>query len=403
MPTRAQVCTWIAAVGLLAPSGAAGQDRTDREVVELILRDGPQARAIRAESEVTHREQLARLSYPNPSVTYSREGAGFTEFLQAEQSLSLFGARDALSRAGVAATAAAEAERDLRLWLLRSDAAAAIARVVAEQERLESVRAHMREVERLIEILLTREREGEGSRFDRLRAEQELRDTNQVVTSAAVALAEARATVSGMLPPNASLTTVANTQITQQPLVPIETLFTRATSTRAELRALEQLGQRATFEADAARRSRLPSPHLFGGVKRADELSGRKTGGVFGVTVALPLFDDGGREAARWEAERSRVEAERMFIEYRIRSEITGAWEVLTLRQAALSQEPQGSAEELVQIAVVAYREGEVGILELLDAARTASRARTRSIDLRLDARLAQIALERAVGDTLWP
>ena len=93
-----------------------------------------------------------------------------------------------------------------------------------------------------------------------------------------------------------------------------------------------------------------------------------------------------------------------MFIEYRIRSEITGASEVLTLRQAALSQEQQqGAAEELVQIAVVAYREGEVGILELLDAARTASRARTRSIDLRLDARLAQIALERAVGGTLWP
>ena len=403
MPTRAQVCTWIAAVGLLAPSGAAGQDRTEREIVELIVRDGLQARAIRAESEVTHREQLARLSNPNPSVTYSREGAGFTEFFQAEQSLSLFGARDALSRAGVAATAAAEAERDLRLWLLRSDAAAAAARVVAEQERLESVRAHMREVQRLIEILRTREREGEGSRFDRLRAEQELHDTNQVVTSAAVALAEARATVSGMLPRNVSLSTVSATPITQEPSVPAETLFTRATSTRAELRTLEQLDQRATFEADAARRARRPSPNLFGGVKRADELSGRKTGGVFGVTVALPLFDDGGREAARWEAERLRVAAERTFIEHRIRSEIAGASEVLTLRQAALTQEQQGTAEELVQIAVVAYREGEVGVLELLDAARTASRARIRRIDLQLDARLAQIALERAVGDTLWP
>ena len=404
MPIRAQVCTWIAATVLLAPPMAAGQGRTEREVVELILRDGPQARAIRAESEITHREQLARLSYPNPSVTYSREGAGFTEFFQAEQSLSLFGARDALSQAGVAATAAAEAERDLRLWLLRCEAAAAVARVVAGQERLESVRAHMREVERLIEILRAREREGEGSRFDRLRAEQELRDTNQVVTSAAVALAEARATVSEMLPPHASLsTTVAGAQIAQQPLVPVETLFTRATSTRAELRALEQLGQRATFEAEAARRARLPSPNLFGGVKRADELSGRKTGGVFGVTVPLPLFDTGGREAARWEAERSRVEAERISIEQRIRSEITSASEVLTLRQTALSQEQQGTAEELVQIAVVAYREGEVGILDLLDAARTASRATIRSIDLRLDARLAQIALERAVGDTLWP
>ena len=73
------------------------------------------------------------------------------------------------------------------------------------------------------------------------------------------------------------------------------------------------------------------------------------------------------------------------------------------MRQAALSQEQQGAADELMQIAEVAYREGEVGILELLDAVRTASRARIRTIDLRLEARLAQIALERAVGDTLWP
>ena len=143
MPTRAQACIWIAAAGLLVPSVATGQGRTEREIVELIVRDGPQARAIRAESEVTRREQEARLSYPNPSVTYSREGAGFTEFFQAEGSLSVFGAREALSRAGVAAAAAAEAERDRRLWLLRSDAAAAVARVVAEQERLESLRAHM--------------------------------------------------------------------------------------------------------------------------------------------------------------------------------------------------------------------------------------------------------------------
>lgn len=56
-----------------------------------------------------------------------------------------------------------------------------------------------------------------------------------------------------------------------------------------------------------------------------------------------------------------------------------------------------------MQIGVVAYREGEVGILELLDAVRTSSRARIRNVEIRLDARLAQIALERAVGDVLWP
>jgi cobalt-zinc-cadmium efflux system outer membrane protein len=389
---------------MAGPSLALAQERTEREVVELIVRDGPQAQAIRAESEVTRREQLARLAYPNPSVTYSRESAGFTEFLQAEQSLPIFGARDALSRAGVAATAAAEADRDVRLWRLRSEAATSVARLAADQSRLESAQAQVREVERLIEILRTREREGEGSRFDRLRAEQELRDTRQLMTSAAVSVAEARAVLAAMLPRTAALTRVSSGPDPRQPAAAApEALITKASSARAELRALQQLAERATFEGDAARRARRPSPTVFGGLKRADDVAGRDTGAVFGLSVAVPLFDTGERDAARWTAERARIEAERASIEYRIRGEIAGASEVLALRQTALVQEQDGASEELVQIAEVAYREGEAGLLALLDAVRTSSRARVRMIDLRLEARLAQIALERAVGETLWP
>ena len=61
------------------------------------------------------------------------------------------------------------------------------------------------------------------------------------------------------------------------------------------------------------------------------------------------------------------------------------------------------AAGELTKIAEVSFTEGESGILELLDAHRTAARARIRVIDMRLAARLAQIALERVVGDTIWP
>jgi outer membrane protein, heavy metal efflux system len=142
---------------------------------------------------------------------------------------------------------------------------------------------------------------------------------------------------------------------------------------------------------------------VLGGLKRADDDGRRERGGVFGVTVGIPLFDTGGREAARWSAEGARVAAEREAVERRIHSDIAGALEILTLRQAALQQEQPQAASELAQIAEVAYREGEVGILELLDAVRTASRARNRAIDVRLDARLAQIALERVVGEPLWP
>jgi cobalt-zinc-cadmium efflux system outer membrane protein len=403
MPTRAQVCAWIAGCGLVVPSLAAAQDRTERDVVDLIVREGPQARAIRAQTDVIRREQLARLAYPNPGVTYTREGAGFTEFLQVEQSFPVFGTRAALSRAGAAATAAAEAAGDARLWALRTDAAAAVARLATAHARLDAAQAHTRHVERLIEILRAREREGEGSRFDRLRAEQELRETRQLAVSAALEAAEARATVAAMLPRDVTVERIIPVTTAHAQSSSVDALITRAISSRAELRALQRSADRADLESVAARRARHPAPTLFGGLKRADDNSGRDRGGLVGVSVSLPLFDTGGREVARWQAERARVEAERASIERQIRAEITRASEMLALRQAAVSEDAIGAGDELMQIAEVAYREGEVGILELLDAVRTASRARMRSIELRRDARLAQIDLERAVGDVLWP
>lgn len=403
MPTRAHVCAWIALWGLAVSSPATAQDRTERDVVDLIVRDGPRARAIRAEVEVVRREQFARLVYPNPGVLFSREGAGFSEFLQVEQALPVFGTRAALARAGVAATAAAEAQRDARLWALRADATALVARVMAEQERLQAAEALIREVERLIEVLRAREREGEGSRFDRLRAEQELRETRHSSVSAAVALADARAAVSALLPRDSALSRIGGRLHEERSVPALEILITRASSTRAELRALQLSAERTMLESDAARRARLPAPVVFGGLKRADNDQRRDRGGVVGVNVSLPLFDSGGREAARWTAERSRLEAERAAIEHEIRAEIVRAAETLALRHAAISRDQLTPGEELTRIAEVAYREGERGILELLDAVRTSSRASMLGIEMRLDLRLAQIALERAVGDILWP
>ena len=218
-------------------------------------------------------------------------------------------------------------------------------------------------------------------------------------------LAESRAVLAGMLPRDVPVPAIVGASAsTRSPSSPaIDSLMTRATFARAELRALQQLAVQAHSEAEAARRARLPSAHVVGGLKRRASAAGRDTGGVFGLNLSLPLFDAGGRESARWDAERLRLGAERTAIETRIRSEIASASEILALRQTAVARQQTGAADELVQIAVVAYREGEVGILELLDAVRTASRAQIRSIDLQLGARLAEIALERAVGETLWP
>jgi outer membrane protein TolC len=181
-------------------------------------------------------------------------------------------------------------------------------------------------------------------------------------------------------------------------------LTDHALTTRSELRVLTASAERFRLEADAAHRAKLPAPTLVGGFKRADGPSGREGGGLAGVSVTLPLFDTGRRDSARWLAERDRTEAERALMTQTIRAQIAAAREVLELRQEATRTDDAGSpATELTRIAEISYIEGEAGILEFLDAHRTAARARIRAVDLRLAARLTQIALERVVGDTLWP
>jgi cobalt-zinc-cadmium efflux system outer membrane protein len=402
MPTRRRVAALLLWV-LVFPQVARAQDISEAELVDRILREGVQARAIRAVVDVTTREQLARAAFPNPIVAYTREGAGFTEFLQVDQFVPLFGSRAILARAGAAATQAAEAERDARLWHLRSEAQVLVARLLAEQQKTGTWRASIREVEGIIAVLRTREQEGEGSRFDRLRAEQDLAEARQFAVDAEANAAEAHAAISAALGADTRFSRATGTLDADRNVPPLDSLISRALSTRGELRALQSASDRFLLEASAARRARLPSPTVSAGLKRADADAGRQSGGLFGINVVVPLFDSGRREAARWLAERARADAERAFMAHAIQAQITGASAVLALRQDAARAAAAASVGDLTEIALVAYREGEVGILELLDAYRTVARARIRAVDMQFAARLAQIALERAVGDPLWP
>jgi cobalt-zinc-cadmium efflux system outer membrane protein len=403
MPTRAPLRAWFAACALAVPIAAWAQERAAGEIVDAIVQDGPRAMAIRSSADVVRFEQQARLAFPNPGVMYSREGAGFTEFLQLEQPLPIFGIRAALSRAGIAATAAAEAERDARLWDLRTEAERLVNRWLWAQAQVEATSTDTRAVERLVEVLRVREREGEGSRFDRLRAEQEVAELKQAAVAAAIELSDTRAAVAALLPPGVTITRVTGVLDGARMPLDREALVARARAARAELRALQFGHDRTALEAEAARRSRWPAPVISGGLKRADTDIDRERGGVFGLNVTIPLFDAGGRDAARWTAEGARIMAERAAIEHHVRTDVVRAAETLALRQQAITGADDDTAAELVTTAEVAYREGEIGIVVLLDAVRAASRARLRDLERRLDVRLAEIALERAVGERLWP
>ena len=79
------------------------QEWSEDQVIQRFLQQSPQTRELRARVAMAQAEARGRTLYPNPSFTYSREGAGFNEFFEVGQTLPISGRLGYLRQAGTAA------------------------------------------------------------------------------------------------------------------------------------------------------------------------------------------------------------------------------------------------------------------------------------------------------------
>lgn len=381
------------------------QEWTEPSVVQKFLEQNPYARQARARIAIAQAEAKGRSLYANPSLNYSREGAGLTEFFQAEQAIPINGRLKLLRQAGISSVRAIEAEGAFDLWQARSSLRLAFYRVLTAQERETVYSAGLKEIESVIRVLRDREREGEGSRFDRLRAE---RERAELLAEMALVRAETELERSGMvafLPPGTQIAAVSG-QI-ETALLPLDAteLTQRAMSAREDYRAEQRRMEQFRFEERAAERLRIPEPVFTAGLKRADVGQNRiASGPVVGISVPLPLFNKGQAEAARFSAEQERVSARLQILSQQIRTAIDGTVRAFNIRLQARDRyrrELADTGPELIRIASVAYQEGEIGILQLLDAYRSQRQAQLRMLDIQSAVKEAQIELERVVGEEL--
>ena len=210
--------------------------------------------------------------------------------------------------------------------------------------------------------------------------------------------------LSALLPKEFGTPDVAGTLKTP-PIPSAADLLERALRARGDFTAEESQIRRFQFEQTAADRLRIPEPVLSAGLKRADNSRGGAAAGpVVSLSVPLPVFNRGKTEVQHFQAEEQRAKARRDLLRQQIQAQVEGAHLTLLLRQrAAEAYESETSApgENLMRIARVAYQEGELGILELLDALRVNRQSQFRLLDLRAAAREAEVELERVVGEEI--
>ena len=434
---------WLAAglcVALALP--VAAQSLSEAEAVAKMRAEHPQAAALRFGVREFAADARGRTLPPNPAVAYTREeaGAAVDDFLLVSQELPLWGRRRLLGEAAGHAVSAREAETEARLLAIETELRLVFADLLLAQERVRSLEAGAGRLDGLIAVLRTREEQGEGSRFDRLRAEREAAEVDADRALADIARRQAQVRLAAFFAEGTDPDGLTAAGRLDDYLPPASAPVPPPEG-RHDYRALGLEAERWGVEGRAARRLRLPSAQVTGGLKRSigpgptgaglgstgaglgsagaglgstgagfgstgTGLSSTGTGFVLGASVSVPLFNRGQAQAARASAARARVEAERQALAARIAAEVRAASAAAVGERALADRyraESVARADELVAIATAAYEEGEFGILELLDAHRVSLRANLRSLDLSAAARRAAVELDRAAGRRMMP
>jgi cobalt-zinc-cadmium efflux system outer membrane protein len=289
-------------------------------------------------------------------------------------------------------------------WELISELRSAFYLLLAAQEREAPVRAAINELDEIVRILRRREQEGEGSSYDRLRAERERSEMETETGAARISAAQVRSQLAAFFAPATEPAGVVVQGRVEAitPLPAAADLYARAFAARGDIDAERRQSASLDLRRRAAERLRIPEPSVAAGIKRGEVGERIPFGTYVAVSVPLPLFNRGGAEAARLRAEGERSEARSAILEQRVRAEVAAAHATIELRRRSLVDYRAGlqaQGRQLEHIARAAYQEGEIGILELLDAYRVSLQSRLRSLDLASAARQAEIELERVVGE----
>lgn len=162
---------------------------------------------------------------------------------------------------------------------------------------------------------------------------------------------------------------------------------------------LQQQRQAEAFRltARAVARSHIPPVTLGLGIKRIDAPQGSDSGLMLSASVPLPFFDrkQGARQQAM--AKATRAEGEYQLARQVSDATVRGLWQKAGLLRAnakRFSEQSVAASYELVGIAEASYRANEIGVLELIDAYRSALEAETTALELALEARLIRIELD---------
>lgn len=400
------VLTAVQGVRVGLASAQEGPRRVSlQEALELFARENLELRVARAEAEEADGLARQAAAYPNPALTATHEPLSGGEMSYSEsyiylsQRLEWPAMRSARRRSAVRTAAAARARLtadSMRLAFQVKTAYVEAGRAEDAVAVLNRVTTVFRETERRGSDRLS---EGDISEYDlrrirveRARYETQLAEADLDAASArrALALLVAPASEDLELAPAAPIAG-------EPPPLDVEAAVATALSRRREIVAAEADVQAARAAATLSARQRIPAITATGGYKRQSD---GLTGAYLGLSLPLPLWDRRAGAADAADARAQAAESRLALTRRQVENDVLFAVETYrsVTRRAALLFEPLTEAADLVEIARGAYDEGEMDLIDVLDAAEALREARIAEARLRADLWTSYYDMERAVG-----
>jgi cobalt-zinc-cadmium efflux system outer membrane protein len=374
------------------------------EALDLLLVNNLELRlASVREAELSGLVQQA-IAYPNPDLAVTHEplwrgGETYNEtYLSLRQRVERPGLRRARLEAAEHVTSAARINILTVRFRLVHQVVTAYVEVAAAKKRqriLEEVTGMFRQADAASTAMLV---EGEISAFRlrRLRVERARYENQLAAANVEVGAASRRLAVL-ILPTGEGMEVEVAEGLSEVPRDITLATALAWTFDRAELRSAEEEVQAEQANLRLVQQQRRPTPTFTAGYKnQSDGFDGLFLGGE----IRLPVFDrkrgDIAAQEARVTAAETRLALKRRQVESEVRS--AHASYASVAKRVDLSRDLLGDLEGLLKAARTSHREGEMSLVELLDAADAYRDARVTMVDLQADLQLAYYSVLRASG-----
>ena len=374
------------------------------QLVQTVLDNNPELRAVQQSGVTAQAAVLSAGALPNPKLEWGRGDNKARLASATSGSVQSMGISVPIEMPAVrsARIEAAQAGRRASVHQIAASRNALVAQVrlkayevVLRQAQAQAAHDAVQLLEQAHERVRVRVSSGEAARYEIIKADAELINARQQEQAAQLMVEQSQLSLNrlaaGHLPARFDLALSL-----QDPVVP-DQLQDINWPAHPELMQLQSEVDRAEAQKQGAKASRWPGVELRYAQTREPDIRNH----TVGVSVQIPLFDQrrGPIEEAASEAERARVrmEGRRAELEQQMRQ----AWKVLEMAQVRTKALGEGSvheAEAALRVAEAAYRFGERGILDVLDAQRVLRTVRADLLEARYQLQSARIELDFLAG-----